>query len=336
MKKCMTTYIIDNKNKIFFAFAVLLVPISFFIGMYVSSVHLSISEIFEAFSNIDSPNGRIVLYIRLPRVIATLLAGSALAVSGVIVQSVLHNNIASPNIIGVNSGAGFGVVLTLAIFPLASSVVLGFSAILGALLAMLIIYSLAKLVGASKTTLVLGGIAVSAILSAGIDAITITNTDILTYANVFKIGGFSGITYENIYLGAIAIPLIILIVILFAKELEILNLGEEIAMSLGLKVGVFRFLFLFLAACLAGIAVSFSGLIGFVGLIIPHLVKYFTNGNMRITLLGATIVGSSFLCICDAIARVLLSPYELPVGIILAFIGAPFFLFIMFRRKKNA
>jgi iron complex transport system permease protein len=154
----------------------------------------------------------------------------------------------------------------------------------------------------------------------------------------FQIGGFSGATFSVLLPAGILIAIGVIVVMLFSGELEILSLGEPTALSLGLNVRFFRFLFLILAACLAGAAISFSGLLGFVGLIVPHISRLLLkNASKRILILQSAVLGAVFLVICDTFSRTAFSPFELPVGIPVAFVGVPFFLWLIFkgRRKKH-
>ena len=276
--------------------------------------------------------GRIVLYTRLPRTCAALLAGAALAVSGGVIQTVLSNPLASPGIIGVNSGAGLAVALVCAIAPLAQAWT-PLVAFLGALAGILLVLGLAERTGASRITVVLAGVAVSNLFSAGIDAVVTLVPDALNGVSDFRIGGFSGVTMAQLAPAAGLILVSLALVLSLSQQLDILALGSDTAQSLGLSVRPVRFLFLMLAAALAGAAVSFSGLIGFVGLIVPHTMRRLVGEDSLPLLLSSALGGAFFVTLCDLLARILFAPYELPVGIILAFAGAPFFLWLLFRQR---
>ncbi|MCO7136499.1 iron ABC transporter permease [[Clostridium] leptum] len=277
---------------------------------------------------------RVVMHVRLPRTLACLLAGCALAVAGVLIQSVLNNAMASPSVIGVNAGAGFFALLAAIVFPEVAGLVSAAS-FLGALLATLLIYALASRAGLSRTTLVLAGIAVSSMLTAGINTITLLYPDAVIGATGFMLGGFSGVTFSAIQ-GAIVYLLIGLVMAaLLATDLNVLQLGEESAASLGLHIGRTRFLAIVAAALLAGAAVSFAGLLGFVGLLIPHAARRLI-GNDNVWLLPASaLLGGVFVIFCDLLARMLFAPFELPVGIVMSLLGGPFFLFLLLRHKRS-
>jgi len=280
----------------------------------------------------DSTAARIVLYSRLPRTCAAALAGAALAVSGAVIQTVLYNPLASPSVIGVNSGAGFAVALVCAAAPPAQryTPLVAFG---GALAGVLLAAGLSQRAGASRMTVVLAGIAISAMFGAGIDAVITFVPDALNGVSDFRIGGFTGVTMAQLAPAAGLILISIGIVLSLSQQIDILTLGSDTAQSLGLSTRSVCFLLLVLAAALAGAAVSFSGLISFVGLIVPHAMRRLL-GESSLSLLSSSALGGAFLVImCDLLARVLFAPFELPVGIVLSFAGAPFFLWLLLKRR---
>ena len=274
------------------------------------------------------------MHVRLPRTLASLLAGAALAVAGILLQAVLGNPLAAPNIIGVNAGAGFAAVLLLAAFPSLSGLV-PISAFLGALAASLLVFALAAKTGARRTTILLAGVAVSSMLTAGINAVKTLYPDSLSNANTFLIGGFSGVSMRNLSPAWILIAAALAAAVLTAGNTDVLTLGDETAASLGLNVRATRFFLLVTASCLAGAAVSFSGLIGFVGLIVPHIARRFAGHTHRRLIPAGALLGAALLLICDTFSRILFAPYELPVGILLSLLGGPFFLFLLLHKKKE-
>lgn len=276
--------------------------------------------------------GRIVWYVRLPRLCAALLAGAALAVSGTVIQTVLHNPLASPGVIGVNSSAGLAVALVCAVAP-AAQAFSPLAAFLGALAGVGLVVGIAQAAHTSRMTLVLAGVAVSNILSAGIDAVATLYPDALTGITDFRIGGFTGVTLERLTPAAGMILPGVLAVCLLSREMDILALGEELARSLGLRVRRIRFVLLMLAAMLAGAAVSFGGLLGFVGLIVPHAMRRLVGEESLPLTVGSALGGACFVTVCDLLARTLPAPYEMPVGIVLSFTGGPFFLWLLLRHR---
>lgn len=306
------------------------------LSVFYGSVKLNIKDIFNAFINGDniSKTYIIIFYVRIPRIIAGILAGAALAVSGVILQAVLNNALASPNIIGVNSGAGLFTIMLVVFFPEYINYV-PLAAFLGALFASLLIYFIAYKTGVSRGTIVLAGIAVSSFLNAGIQTIMTLYPEASIGNNSFMVGGFSGITMNKIKfaIGYIIVGLILAYILSY--HMNILALGDEIATSLGLKVSFYRFLLIIVASILAGSAISFSGLLGFVGLIIPHFTRLIMGTDNRLVIPVSSIMGGIFVVTCDLISRVIFSPFEIPVGIIMSFIGGPFFIYILIKQKKR-
>ena len=281
----------------------------------------------------DTPAAqRILLYIRLPRTCAALLAGAALAVAGGVIQTVLHNPLASPGILGVNSGAGLAVAVVCAILPGAQryTPVIAFT---GALAAVLLVVALARCTGASRMTVVLAGVAISNVFSAGIDAVVTFVPEALGGVSDYRIGGFSGVTMARVCPAAVMIGVSLVLVFTMARQMDVLALGTDTARSLGLPVEVVRFALLVLAAALSGAAVSFAGLLGFVGLIVPHAMRRFVGEESGPLLAASALGGAGFVMACDLLARVLFAPFELPVGVVLAFAGGPFFLWLLFRQR---
>lgn len=275
----------------------------------------------------------IFLYIRWPRTVAALLAGGALATAGVLIQAVLNNSMASPNVIGVNAGAAFFALLAVSLFP--GKVPLAPAAFLGALITALFIYGLALRAGLSRSSLILAGIAVSSILNAGVDAISLLFPDESIGSTAFLLGGFSGITIKRVGQAVPFLSVGFLLALFLAAELNILQLGEESAISLGLSVKRTRFLATLAAALLAGSAVSFAGLLGFVGLLVPHMARRLIGRDHRWLIPASALLGASFVLLCDVLSRILFAPYELPVGIVMSLLGGPFFLYLLLRGKRR-
>ncbi|MDO4517337.1 MAG: iron ABC transporter permease [Bacillota bacterium] len=319
---------------LFWAILCLLTAGAAALSLTLGAVNLSPEEIWTALTGGDpaSVAARIVVYTRLPRTCAALLAGAALAASGVLIQTVLNNPLASPGVIGVNASAGLAVALVCALSPLAQRWT-PLVAFLGALLGVLLVLGLAQWTGAARMTVVLAGVAISNLFSAGIDGVVTLVPDALNGITDFRIGGFSGVTMARLAPAALLIFVSLLAALSLSHPLDILALGSDTARSLGLAVAPMRVLLLVLAAALAGAAVSFSGLLGFVGLIVPHSMRRLV-GEESLPLLTASILGGAcFVTLCDLLARLLFAPFELPVGIVLAFAGVPFFLWLLFRQK---
>lgn len=276
--------------------------------------------------------GFIFRYVRLPRTLGCLLAGAALSVSGGVIQGVLHNKLASPSIIGVNAGAGLAVTVCCALGAMSGWAVAG-SAFLGALTAVLLIVFTAEKAGASRTTVILGGVAVNAVLNALSEAVTVLIPEAGLMSGDFRVGGFSSVSYIRLVPAGVLILLALGAVFMMHNELDVLSLGEETAQGLGLNVKKIRTVLLILAAMLAGSAVSFGGLLGFVGLIVPHAMAKFVGRESRYLLPMCAAGGAAFVTVCDTVARVAFAPFEVPVGILLNVLGGPCFLLLLLNRK---
>lgn len=277
----------------------------------------------------------IVLYARVPRLCGCLLAGAALAASGVIIQGVLSNPLAAPNIIGVNAGAGLAVAVCSAFVP-ALGAFTPLAAFVGALLGSLLVLFVSERAGASRITLVLAGIAMSSIFSAGIDAVLTFWPDALNGYSDFRIGGVKNLSMARLAPAFWVILFALVLALTLSNELDLLMLGKETAQSLGLPAKRLRLLLLALAAALAGGAVSFAGLLGFVGLLVPHIMRRLVGEESFPLLLSSALGGAAMLTICDLLSRVIFAPFELPLGIVLSLTGGPFFLWLLFRQRRRS
>lgn len=302
-------------------------------SLCLGNIHFSPLQLISLFRGQgDSVSRSILLYARLPRTIAALAAGAALAVSGAVLQNVLANRLASPGIIGVNAGAGLGVTLCCAARAM-SGFAISCGAFGGSLITVLIIFLFSRRTGASKTTVILGGVALNSILNAVCESVTVLDTDVAMLSIDFRVGGFSAVSYTRLLPAALLILLALAVLFTLCNELDVVTLGDETAQGIGLAVGKYRMVFLVLAALLAGAAVSFSGLLGFVGLIVPHFIRRFTGNESGRLLPVCAVAGAGFVTLCDMAARLLFAPYELPVGILMSVVGGPVFLYMLVRHK---
>lgn len=308
------------------------------LGVAIGSSNITPAAFFEAWVNGDLTASayRIVVHSRLPRVLGAFLAGGSLAVCGSILQAVLQNPLASPSIIGVNNGAGLLVLLCSAFLPSRPSL-LPLAAFSGALLSALIVFALAIGRSVSRITLVLTGIAMSSILGAGMNCMMILFPDAYIGASTFLVGGLSTVTLKSLEIPVWYVFVGFLLAMLMRRELNIISLGTDTARSLGMSVGRTRFFLVLTAAILAGAAVSFAGLISFVGLIIPHGLRFLIGNDNRYLIPSGIFAGGAFVIFCDLVSRTAFAPYEIPVGILLSFLGGPFFIYLIIqsRRKGN-
>ncbi len=270
----------------------------------------------------------ILLYIRLPRTLAAMLAGAALSLSGVLLQHVMGNPLASPNTVGIHAGAGFFTVLSLSLLPTAIGL-LPLFAFLGAFLTALLSLLLAGSAGGGRQTVILAGIACTSLFQAGISFFSVLDTDVLAQYSAFSVGGFAGVTTEVLAVPAFLFAVALLVSLLLARRISALALGDGAAAALGIRVRRLRTLALLLASLAAAAAISFAGLLGFVGLAVPHIARRLFGHGLFRELCIAPLLGALLLLLSDLLARTLLAPSDIPVGIVTALLGAPFFLILL-------
>lgn len=315
---------------IFFAFALGSVALS----LYTGSVKVSPGNIIKVMTGEASKlDYQIIWNIRLPRTIVAFLVGMSLAVSGAILQGIMRNPLASPNIIGVSSGAGFAGILLLIIFPAFSDLLIPF-AFLGAMATTVVIYLIAWRGGADPHRLILTGVGVSAFLGAGIQSMMIFFPDRVHSVIGFMVGGLAARSWDHAFVLAPYAFAGTLLAFLSSGRLNILMMGDETARSLGLNVELTRVIFIAISSVLAAASVSIVGLLGFAGLIVPHLARIFVGPDHRYLFPVSALLGSGLIVTCDTLARMILDPVELPVGVIMAALGGPFFLYLL--RRKSA
>ena len=325
-----------NMRKIYLGLLLFLI-IFIFISLFLGDTKISIKEIMSLLTDknfIDEKNIRSILFdVRLPRIFMAILIGMLLASSGTVVQTVFQNPLADPYIIGISASATFGAVIAYMLnLPDVMYGILGF---VTSVVVSLIIFRLSK----SKTktditTLLIVGIAISSFLGA------------FTSCSMYMIGQDSCriVTWMMGYIGAaswlkvsiLIVPLVISIMYFYLKrhELDLLLSGDEEAHSLGLNVGKLKKNMLIVSSLIVGFSVAFTGMIGFVGLIVPHTIRLLAKSSSNTKLIPlSTLGGGLFLLICDTIGRMVLNPIEIPIGVVTAFFGAPFFLYLAIRRR---
>ena len=313
--------------------------ISFLISLSVGSVSVSFGEMMNIFSDGNETSRRILLDIRLPRVLNAMLVGASLSCSGIILQSMLRNNLAEPGLLGISAGAGLGAIL---IFILPVSVPFMFITPVSFLFAVTttgIIFYFARGFGnkyfnsISTNKIILTGIAISALISSVNGFLLLISGSSVNQILYWLNGGFSGRGWNEFYVGIIFVVTGIIGSVLISKDLNVMNLGDELSVSLGLNLKRFQKVSVILSSLLAASAVSIAGIISFVGLIIPNLSRLLIGDDHRYTIPCSVILGAIFLLVSDTIARTVISPAEIPVGIITSFIGAPVFIWLIMRKK---
>ncbi|MEC4567436.1 iron ABC transporter permease [Paenibacillus sp. CMAA1739] len=310
---------------------ILLLAVSVY-GLAYGSVSIPLQEINQILLHNDESTYRTILMdLRLPRVLVGLLVGACLAASGALLQGVMKNPLADPGIIGVSAGGGLAAVITMVMLP-QLSYLLPVSAFLGAFLSAIVIYLLAWDRGASPVKIVLAGVAINALLGALTNGVMVMYSDRVQAVLPWLSGGLNGRSWHHLEFMA-PYAIIGLIASLFAiKPANLLLLGNDSAQLLGQRVELQRMLIILLSALLAGTAVSVAGLIGFVGLVVPHIIRLLIGEDYRFLLPLSIVGGGTLVVLADTVARSWFDPIELPVGILLAVIGAPFFLILLKKR----
>ncbi len=297
------------------------------------AVDITPAQIIKALGNHQSGfQAQIIWNIRLPRTLVGAMVGMNLALAGAILQAVMRNPLADPHIIGISSGAGLAGIIVLVLYPKMQSLLTPV-AFIGAMGAAALIYILAWKDGMRPLRMILAGVAVSAFLGSGISALLVFYSDRVHGALIWMIGGLTARSWPHLQ---IILPYSLLgglVAFAGAGRLNILSLGDETARSLGLPVEATRLVMTAVAALLAASAVSIVGLLGFVGLIEPHTIRLILGSDYRFLLPGSALLGMALIVTCDTLARTVLAPVEMPVGVILAFLGAPFFLYLLRRER---
>ena len=313
----------------------LILMLTVFSALLFGSSQMSPEEIMGGFLKRDGFNTQsIILYsVRLPRVIGGVLAGVGLSVSGCLLQAVTGNRLASPNIIGVNSGAGLAIIMLLQFLP--SAVYLqSAAAFFGAFVTAVIIVMLSSKINQGASSVILSGIALTTLFNAGISFMSYFNNDLLSSYNYFSVGGLSGCSNKQLIVSFVIIGVGFILSLFLAVKTDILRLGDNAAQCLGVNVKALRYVCIIIASACAAAVVCFAGLLGFVGLVVPHIARKLAGEKMSSLLPVSALCGAILVVIADLVGRTLFAPSEIPVGIVMAFIGSPFLFLLLVRGKK--
>ncbi|MGI5984695.1 MAG: iron ABC transporter permease [Clostridiales bacterium] len=282
----------------------------------------------------------IVMDVRLPRVFCAVFAGASLSMAGLIMQGVFQNPLVSPYTLGVSNGASFGA--SLAIIMSAKLSFLGFGiyltpifAFIFSMLTMLLVYTISKLTNHDTRTLILSGVAIGYLFSALVSALKyISDVQSLPELVFWSMGSLSGLKWNVVFLLLMVFAVCFVISICKGWNLNVMALGYEESTALGVDYRKMLVLSFVVTTILTATSVAFTGVIGFVGLIAPHVTRMLIGGDYRYCIPASALMGSLLLLISDTLARTMFSPVEIPVGIITSFIGVPFFLYLIVRRRK--
>ena len=307
------------------------------VGVRVGAVHLSVGAIVDAARGLGDPaTVAIVRRIRLPRTVLAALVGGALAASGAAFQALLRNPLAEPYILGVAGGAAVGAVSAVALGGLlATAAPVSVAAFAGAIAAVLLVFRIASAAGRALDTriLLLAGVVAGSFFNAVVLlALTFADADSFRSAIFWMMGSFAGATWRGDGVMAAAMVPALLVLFALARPLNLLAVGEETAAYLGTSVERTKLVAYGVASLLTAAAVAASGVIGFVGLVVPHVVRLLWGGDHRFLLPASVLLGAAFVVLADALARSVAAPTELPVGVVTAFVGVPFFVWLLRRR----
>ncbi|TKK76978.1 iron ABC transporter permease [Kribbella jiaozuonensis] len=313
---------------------VLAVVLSFY-SLSVGATDVSMHDVFNALTgNTSDQAAQIVVDFELPRVILAWLVGIALAVSGGVMQGVIRNPLAAPDVVGVTKGAGFAGMLLLLAIPGVPVLAVVPAAFLGGLLAAALVYLLAYRRGATPVRIALVGVAVSAAFEAGIRFLLVRNPLDVSAALIWLTGSLFGRSMSSVYEILPWVVVLVPLVLIWARKLDVLGLGDDLAAGLGEPVEKTRRLLLLFAVALASSAVAVSGTIGFIGLIAPHMARRVFGGRHLASLPSAALFGVLLMLFADMLGRGLAPPLEIPAGLVTAVIGGPYFLYLLVKTGK--
>lgn len=324
-----------NKKIIFFIILGAIFILSVVLSLLFGAVNFTFKGIIQALfnPNTESVIQTILWQIRIPRIILGIFVGAGLAACGATFQGILRNPLAESYTLGVSGGAALGA--TIGIILGSQGLHLSLFAFLGSLLSISLVYIVASKKHFSNTTLILGGVILSFLFSSLVLLIlAISSSDKVHSAILWLMGDLSSTPNSLILtLPFIIIPAIVLLIV-FGRDINIMTLGDEKATHLGLNVGLTKKLLFAVASFITAVCVSYAGIIGFVGLIIPHFMRFIFGPDHRINIMTSAIAGAGFLILSDTIARSVIRPVELPVGVITGILGGAFFLIVLLRSKK--
>ncbi len=321
---------------IFFGLALLLASMG--LSIIYGAANINVSTVWQSIFHYDpqSTQHQIIHRLRWPRAVAAALIGASLAVSGAIMQGMTRNALASPSVMGVTAGAGFMIAVGFAFLPSGSNLVLFLLAFVGAGLGTLLVFSIGALSkrGLTPIKLALAGSAVTALLSSISTGIALF-FDIAKDISFWYAGGVAGVQWVSIKLLLPATIAGLLIALYISRSITVLSLGEDVAAGLGQRTAIVKFLGTIAVLLLTGAAVAVGGTIGFVGLVIPHIIRFIVGPDYRLIIPCSAVVGALLLVISDVGARVVNPPFETPLGAITALIGVPFFLYLARREGRG-
>ena len=308
------------KVSVFFIVVPILIFVLAILALRIGSVNYSTAEIFNGLFDANSSVHTIIIDLRLPRVILAIIIGMCLAAAGALLQAVMQNPLADPGIIGVSSGASTAATIIFLVFPTATASVP--------------IFLLSWKRGADPVRIILAGVAINTMLSGVTSFLTLMNSDSLQGVLSWLNGSLSGKSWYQVQTMGIYGAIGIVLALLCIKGANVLQLGDDMAKNLGTRVNLTRVLLSAVSAFLAASTVAVVGMIGFVGLIVPHVTRMLVGSNHKVMLPASLLLGAFVVLAADTIGRTIVAPIEIPVGIVMSVVGGPFFLFLLRRKRK--
>jgi len=329
------------KHSVLVIFLIAILILVAMVSISVGPADISFNQIAKIFfaklhlidnKNINLFQENIIWHIRFPRMLLAIITGMALSLAGVVLQALLRNPLAEPYIIGISSGAALGATAAIALSLIN---LIPFAGFLGAILAMFLVYNLARTgYKVPVKTLLLAGVIVSVFLSALISLTAFLTGDSMHQIILWLMGNLAETNILLIIIAGLMVFIGAIIIYFFARDLNIISTGEESAQHLGIEVEVVKKFLFIITSLITGVVVALTGLIGFVGLIIPHIMRLNVGPDHRILIIVSVLAGGIFLTLSDLFSRTIISPTEIPVGVITALFGGPFFLFLLKRKKQ--
>lgn len=315
--------------------------VSIIVSISLGNINISLLEIIGIFNTNDEVAKKVILDIRLPRVLNSAVIGFALSASGIVLQSLLRNNLAEPGLLGISAGAGFGAIMVFVLGISVSFWLVTPFAFATAMLTTLLIFFIARGMNSkysnfiSSNKIILAGLAVNAFLGSINGFLLLQSGENVKQILYWLNGSLSGRGWEEFNIVVLPIFIALIIAALMSKELNVMNLGEEFALSLGVNLKRMQGISIAIASILAACAVAVAGIITFVGLIVPNIAKLIIGSDYRYTIPCSILLGGIFMVISDTLARLVIAPAEIPVGVVTSFIGAPVFIWLIYKRNKQ-
>jgi len=310
--------------------------LSIILGICLGSVKITSQDILHTFLSDEYTINRAIIWdIRLPRVWIAFLVGANLSASGALLQAVMRNPLADPGITGVSAGASLFAIVILLLFPTLTPLV-PVAAFIGGIISCAIVYALAWRNGEIEPLrIVLAGVAINAILGGATGLISLLNSDKIQGVMLWTNGSLAKVSWLDVKVLTIYTLVGLVVALICIRHANVLQLGDDVAKNLGYNVNRTRIFLSIIGVFLAAISVAFVGIIGFVGLVVPHIVRLLFGSDYKWVLPMSMIFGAMLMVVCDTLARIIVAPIELPVGTMMAMFGGPFFLYLLRKEKSR-